>query len=171
MDRIQRASFRAPAAPIDREMLTVGRTRMTACVFAVLIAASVPLAGAGPQAQASNRPFGPGRCGPADPSYVRVANATGGQVLPIGPTEFAAAAPLIGASFETETLFWSTDAFDTAGRTLRIPVDGATSRIAFVLSTDGTIGDVTVTDAHGTVVSEGPGGAVSSFACVRAVIV
>jgi hypothetical protein len=115
--------------------------------------------------------FGPGRCGPIDPSYVRVANATGGQVLPLGPTEVGAAAPLMTASFNAETVFWATAPLASSERTITVPVDGVTSRVAFVLSTTGSIADMTVTDPGGTVVTAGTGVDAFSFGCVRGVAV
>src|SRR5687767_7806805 len=65
--------------------------------------------------------FGPGRCGPIDASYVRVANATGGQALPLGPTEVGAAATLIAASFNAETVFWATAPLTSSGQTITVP--------------------------------------------------
>ena len=115
--------------------------------------------------------FGPGRCGPIDASYVRVANATGGQPLPLGPTEVGAAAPLLAASFNAETVFWATAPLTSGGQTITVPVDGVTSRVAFVLSTDGSITDMTVTDPRGTPVTAGTGVEPFSFACVRGVAV
>src|SRR6185503_3874225 len=71
--------------------------------------------------------FGPGRCGPIDASYVRVAIATGGQPLPLGPTEVGAAAPLMAASFNAEAVFWATAPQTSAGQTITVPIDGVTS--------------------------------------------
>jgi hypothetical protein len=122
--------------------------------------AAVDQAGAG-------RAFGPGRCGPIDASYVRGANATGGQVLPLGPTEVGAAAPLMAASFNAETVFWATAPLASSGQTITVPVDGVTSRAAFVLSTDGSITDMTVTDPRGTLVTGGTGVEAFNFGCVR----
>jgi hypothetical protein len=115
--------------------------------------------------------FGPGRCGPIDASYARVANATGGQPLPLGPTEVGAAAPLIAASFNAETVFWATAALTSDGQAIAVPVDGVTSRVAFVLSTDGSIADMTVTDPGGMLVTAGTGVELFSFGCVRGVAV
>jgi len=117
------------------------------------------------------RAFGPGRCGPVHASYVRGANATGGQVLPLGPTEVGAAAPLLAASFNAETVFWATAPLTSGGQTITVPVDGVTSRVAFVLSTDGSIGDMTVTDPRGTPVTAGTGVEAFGFGCVRGVAV
>ena len=113
------------------------------------------------------RAFGPGRCGPIDASYVRGANATGGQILPLGPTEVGAAAPLMAASFNAETVFWATAPLTSSGQTITVPVDGVTSRVAFVLSTDGSIADMTVTDPRGTPVTAATGVEAFNFGCVR----
>ena len=115
----------------------------------------------------TGRAFGPGRCGPVDPSYVRVANGTGGQVLPLGPTEVGATAALMAASLNAETVFWATARLAPGDQTMTVPIDGVTERVAFVLSTDGSIADMTVTDPRGTPVAAGPGVEAFSFACVR----
>jgi hypothetical protein len=119
----------------------------------------------------TGRAFGPGHCGPIDPSYVRGANATGGQILPLGPTEVGAAALLMAASFNAETVFWATAPLTSGGQTITVPVDGVTSRVAFVLSTDDSIADMTVTDPRGTPVTAGTGVEPFSFGCVRGVAV
>jgi len=120
----------------------------------------------------SSRAFGPGRCGPADPTYARVANATGGQVLPLGPDEVAGAAPLMMASSGTETVLWLTGALAPNGRVIKVPVDGVTSRVSFIASTVDSLADLVVLDPRGTPVGAGmPGVEVSLFACVRAVTV
>ena len=111
--------------------------------------------------------FGPGRCGPIDATYARVANATGGQPLPLGPTEVGAAAPLLSASFNAETVSWATAPLTSGGQTITVPIDGVTSRVAFVLSTDESIADVTITDPGGTPVTAGTGVEAFTFGCVR----
>ena len=141
----------------------------SAFAMAAVVAGSMGQAAAG-QTRAGVA-FGPGRCGPIDPSYVRVANATGGQVLPLGPTEVGAAAPLMTASFNSETVLWATAPLASSGQTITVPVDGVTSRVAFVLSTDDSIADMTVTDPGGTLVTAGPGVEPFSFGCVRGVAV
>jgi von Willebrand factor A domain-containing protein 7 len=115
----------------------------------------------------AGRAFGPGHCGPIDASYVRVANATGGQVLPLGPSEVGAAAPLIAASSNAETVSWATARLASSAETITVPVDGVTSRVAFVLSTDGSITDMTVSDPRGALVTGGTGVDAFSFGCVR----
>ena len=111
--------------------------------------------------------FGPGRCGPIDASYVRVANATGGQALPLGPTEVGAAAPLMAASFNAETVFWATAPLTSSGQTITVPVDGVTSRVAFVLSTDGSIADMTSPIRVARPSPRGRASSAFSFGCVR----
>jgi hypothetical protein len=73
----------------------------------------------------------------------------------------------MAASFNAETVFWATAPFTSSGQTITVPVDGVTSRIAFVLSTDGSIADVTLTDPGGTLVTTGTGVEAFSFGCVR----
>jgi hypothetical protein len=119
----------------------------------------------------AGRAFGPGRCGPLDASYVRAANTTGGQVFPLGPAEVGAAAPLTTASFNAETVLWATAPLTSSGEAIAVPVDGVTSRVAFVFSTDGSIADITFTDPRGTLVTVGTGVDVFSFGCVRGVAV
>jgi hypothetical protein len=133
---------------------------MVAMVAATIDRAAADQAGAGDA-------FGPGRCGPIDASYVRVANATGGQPLPLDPTEVAAAAALMTASFNAETVFWATASLASSGQTITVPVDGVTSHVAFVLSSDGSIADMTVTDPGGTLVTARTGVEAFSFGCVR----
>ena len=124
------------------------------------------------QQRATARPFGPGHCGPIDPSYISVSSATGGQVLPIGPNEIAAAAPLLSASSGTETLLWLTSSLSASGRILRVPVDGVTSRVSFIASTDNALTDMVVLDPAGMPVGGGVAGVEAlTFGCVRAMAV
>jgi von Willebrand factor A domain-containing protein 7 len=140
-------------------------------ILASAIAVVAALAGTTGQALVDQtglgRAFGPGRCGPIDGSYVRGANATGGQILPLSPTEVSAAGPLMAASFNAETVFWATAPLTSSGQTIPVPVDGVTSRVAFVLSTDGSIADMTVTDPRGTLVTAATGVEAFNFGCVR----
>src|SRR5688572_4558239 len=144
-------------------------------ILATAIAVGAALAGTTGQAAAdqntARRAFGPGHCGPIDPSYVRGANATGGQIFPLGPTEIGAAAPLLAAAPNAETVFWATAVLASRAETITMPVDGLTSRVAFVLSTDGSITDMTVSDPRGTLITAGPGVDAFSFGCVRGFVV
>src|SRR5262245_65564029 len=130
--------------------MPAGRQATALPILASAVAMVAVLAGATGRAAAdqtgAGRAFGSGRCGPIDASYIRIANATGGQPLPLSPTEVGATAPLMAASFNAETVFWATAPLTSSGQTITVPVDGVTSRIAFVLSTDGSIADITLTD-------------------------
>jgi hypothetical protein len=140
-------------------------------IVASAVAMVVVFAGAKGRAAAdqtaAGSAFGPGRCGPIDASYLRVARATGGQPLPLNPAEVGAAAPLIAASFNAETMVWASAPLTSGGQTITVPVDGVTSRVVFVLSTDGSFDDVTVTDPGGTPVTAGTGVEPFRFGCVR----
>jgi von Willebrand factor A domain-containing protein 7 len=140
------------------------------------LAIVVVIAGMALDAQTSQpgprRAFGPGRCGPVDASYVRVANETGGQVLPLGPSEVAGAAPLMSATFAAETIVWSTGPFTANGRTFSVPIDDLSSRVSFTLSTDTAITDLVITNPTGAAVGAGaPGVEGFIFGCVRNIIV
>ena len=138
-----------------------------ACAVVVASSLTGTVSLAAPDQANAGRAFGPGRCGPMDASYTRVANATGGQPLPLGSTEVGATAPLMTASFGAETVFWATASLGTKGQTISVPVDGVTSRAAFVLSTDGSIAEMSITDPRGTPVAPGPGVDPFLFGCVR----
>ena len=155
--------------------MPAGRHGTALPILASAVAMVAGLAGAMGRAAVdqtgAGRAFGSGRCGPIDSSYIRVANATGGQPLPLGPTEVGATAPLMAASFNAETVFWATAPLTSDGQTITVPVDGVTSRIAFVLSTDGSIADITLTDPGGTLVTARTGVEAFSFGCVRGLAV
>jgi hypothetical protein len=142
------------------------------CAGVTLIVLVTGVVIAAPGQVNSSRAFGPGHCGPADPTYVRVANATGGQVMPLGPDEIVAAAPLMMASSGTETVLWLTSSLAPNGRVIKVPVDGVTSRVSFIASTVNSLADLVVVDPRGTPVGAGmPGVDASAFACVRAVTI
>jgi hypothetical protein len=141
--------------------------RLFASAVAMVAMVAAPIGRAAADQAGPSGSFGPGHCGPIDASYIRVANATGGQPLPLGPTEVGAAAALMTASFDAEAVFWASAPLASSGQTITVPVDGVTSRVAFVLSTDGSIADMTVTDPGGTLVTAGTGVDAFSFGCVR----
>ena len=150
--------------PAGHQEVRLGFAAVALATVAVIAGAMRPTAA---NQTGAGGAFGPGRCGPIDASYIRVANATGGQALPLGPTEAGAAAPLMAASSNAETVVWATAPLSSSVQTIPVPVDGVTSRVAFVLSTDGSITDMTVTDPRGTVLTAGTGVDPFSFGCVR----
>jgi hypothetical protein len=127
-----------------------------------------------PAAGQSNaaRAFGPDRCGPMDPAYVRTANATGGQVCPLSPTEAARAAALMAMSSGTETVLWKTGTLSPPGQAVIVPVDSTTTRVAFSFSFDRPGADIALTDPFGRAASVGTLAAETSmFNCVRVITV
>jgi hypothetical protein len=150
--------------PLGRHGAALGILASTVAMVAVLAGT---MGRAAADQTGTGRAFGSGTCGPIDASYVRVANGTGGQPLPLGPTEVGAAAPLMAASFSAETVLWATAPLTSSGHTITVPVDGVTSRVAFVLSTDGSISDMAITDPSGMLVAAGTGVEAISFGCVR----
>jgi hypothetical protein len=143
------------------------RLRLLAWAVALAAALTTTVGRAAADQAGVARAFGAGRCGPLDASYVRIANATGGQPLPLSPTEVGATAPLMTSSFGAETVTWATAPLASGGQTIAVPVDGVTSRVAFILSTDGSIADMSVTDPRGAPVAAGAGVNPLLFGCVR----
>jgi hypothetical protein len=82
--------------------------------------------------------FGPDACGPADPSYIRAANETGGIPLFLQRSEAAKSFHLVPESTKNNvaTVLWATETLDGQPKTIRIPVDSVTKRITFTFSED-----------------------------------
>ena len=73
-----------------------------------------------------SRKFGPGECRPVDPTYIHVANETGGQPFFLNPSEVAKAFHFIRESSgnSNETLLWATGSFEAASpQEYSVPVD------------------------------------------------
>lgn len=85
-----------------------------------------------------SRPFGPDACGPADPSYIRATNETGGIPLFLQRSEAAKSFHLVRESTKNNvaTVLWATGTLDGQPKTATIPVDSVTKRITFAFSTD-----------------------------------
>jgi von Willebrand factor A domain-containing protein 7 len=104
-----------------------------------LISMASPLA-FGQTQLSSNRSgsFGPDACGPANPSYIRAANETGGIPLFLQRSEAAKSFHLVRESTKNnvETVLWATGTLDGQPKIIRIPVDSETKRITFTFSED-----------------------------------
>ena len=74
-------------------------------------------------------------CGRADPSYLRVANETGGQPLFLKPSEAGSVGQFLRemSGNNHETLLWATGPFGRS-RLLSVPVDGTIERLTFSMS-------------------------------------
>ena len=112
---------------------------LSATLLVVILgyASSSAIAQTQPSGNRSRR-FGPDACGPVDPSYIRVANQTGGQPMFLQPSEAAKAFHFVRESTRNNmgTVFWATDTFDGKAKTFEIPVDSVTERITFSFSAD-----------------------------------
>jgi len=95
-------------------------------------------AAAGQQGVNRSRRFGPDACGPVDPSYIRIANETGGQPMFLQPSEAAKAVQFMRESVGENrvTFLWATGTLDSAHREYKVPIDSTVQRATFSLSTD-----------------------------------
>ena len=130
-------------------------------LLAALIVATLPAA---IESRATQRSFGPGRCGPIDPTYVRIATETGGQIFPLAPSETAQLGAFMAEASRSDSamILWAGGtAADTAGG-FAVPVDASVSRLTLAITFDGTGGSTEVVKPDGTLVRAGasPGDAV-----------
>jgi von Willebrand factor A domain-containing protein 7 len=107
--------------------------------FAAIICGSIAGAGAQqfPQVNRSHS-FGPDQCGPADPSYIKTANETGGVPLFLQRSEAGKAMQLMVESTRenVSTVLWASMKLAGVGQKFEIPVDSVTERITFTFSVD-----------------------------------
>jgi hypothetical protein len=102
------------------------------CLWAVAISAQQL-----PQVNRSHS-FGPDQCGPADASYIRTANETGGVPLFLQRSEAGKAMQLMRESTRenVSTVLWASAKLAGAAQKFEIPVDSVTERITFTFSVD-----------------------------------
>jgi hypothetical protein len=96
--------------------------------------------------------FGPGVCGPIDPSYVKGATETGGQPFPVSTAEIGKSSRIIAASILSETLLWASGDSENS---YVVPVDPTVDRMMFSGTFDATGGSLTLIAPDGTVVQQG----------------
>jgi hypothetical protein len=103
-----------------------------------------------------SRHFGPDACGPVDPSYIHIANQTGGQPMFLQPSEAAKAFHFVRESTRNNmgTVFWATGTFDGKLQIFEIPVDSVTQRITFSFSADTKGSKLTLTQPSGGIIVE-----------------
>lgn len=107
--------------------------------FGVAAFACVAPAGAQPSQQINrSHSFGPDQCGPADPTYIRTANETGGVPLFLQRSEAGKAMQLMRESTRSNvsTVLWASAKLAGAAQRFEIPVDSVTERITFTFSVD-----------------------------------
>src|SRR2546430_2678971 len=129
-------------------------------IATLAMAAPLPLdvaaqqAGAAAQANRSHK-FGPGECGRVDPTYIRLANETGGHPFFLNPSETAKAFHYIRetSTGRQATLLWATGTLES-GRVedFDVPIDSTTRRVTFALSVDTFGSDFAILDPAGATV-------------------
>jgi hypothetical protein len=115
-------------------------------------------------AQQSGRPpirYGPNACGPADPTYVRTAEESGGQPLFLAPGEVAKSFALVSELTRSNhvTLLWARGEL-AEDHDFEVPVDSTMERLIFSLSFDTPGGKLTAITPDGKEVDTGTPGAV-----------
>ena len=105
----------------------------------------------------TQRSFGPGRCGPIDPAYVRTATETGGQPFPLAPSEIAQMGVVMAESSRSDSamLLWAGGTAADAQAGFVVPVDRSVRRLTFSITFDGTGGSAEIVKPDGAVVQAG----------------
>lgn len=85
---------------------------------ALLCASSLP--------EAQHIRYGPGVCGPLDPTFVKVATGTGGQPYPVSPEEIVKSPGPMTASFFDQLILWASGDRDYS---YVVPVDSTVRRM------------------------------------------
>src|SRR3954451_24946022 len=82
--------------------------------------------------------YAPDQCAPADPSYIKTANETGGVPLFLQRSEAGKAVQLMRESTRenVSTVLWASAKLAGIGQRFDIPVDSVTERITFTFSVD-----------------------------------
>jgi von Willebrand factor A domain-containing protein 7 len=118
--------------------------------------------------------FGPDQCGPADPSYIKMANETGGVPLFLQRSEAGKAMQLMVESTRenVSTVLWASAKLVGVGQEFEIPVDSVTERITFTFSVDTKGMKLALREPNGREVSIGsPGAQDTELNCGRIVTV
>ena len=106
-------------------------------------------------------------CGPADPTYIRTAEESGGQPLFLAPDEVAKSFALVGELTRSNhvTLLWARGELSEV-HDFVLPVDSTVQRLVFSLSFDTAGAKLAVIDPNGKEVASGtPGAEITSLNC------
>ncbi len=123
-------------------------------------------------AQQSGRPplhYGPGVCGPADPTYIRTAEESGGQPLFLAPDEVGKSFALVSELTRQNhvTLLWARGRL-AGGHDFVVPVDSTVTRLMLSLSFDAPGGKLSALGPDGReVTSETAGAVITPLNCGR----
>ena len=123
--------------------------------------------------QQQSRPFTPGTCGRVDPTYIRTAEATGGQPMFLQPSEMAAAGHLMRSSVSSssDALLYATAHLGGQERSYSVPVDTTVKSGTFTLSFDAPGTKMTLQRPSGSAVVSGGGVEISEWTCGRIITV
>lgn len=111
--------------------------------------------------------YGPRVCGPADPTYIRTAEESGGQPLFLAPDEVAKSFALVSELTRSNhvTLLWARGEL-SEDHDFVVPVDSTVQRLVFSLSFDTAGAKLAVVDPNGKEVTSGtPGAEVTPMNC------
>jgi hypothetical protein len=128
------------------------RTTVSAVVIAAAIFGGAQSEEAEAPKQNRSHKFGPGECGPVDPSYIHLANETGGQPFFLNPSEVGKAFHYVRESSggRDETLLWAMGTFAPATpQEFAVPVDSTVRRVTFSMSVDTSGSEFVVVDPAG----------------------
>jgi hypothetical protein len=144
---------------------------LTFLLVLALTTGSASAAGQSNTGSARQRPrirFGPGVCGPIDPSYVSVANETGGTVFPLATDEIAKSSQRMMSAFYDDLILW---AYGEGERTYPIPVDSTVTGVVISASFDTKGGALTLVSPSGVPLNGGPGVTDTVFNCGRVITI
>jgi len=129
-----------------------------------------PCAFAAQTGQQNSRRLAPGTCGPVDPTYVHLAEQTGGQPMFLQPSEMAAAGHLMGEMTSSDALLYATSHLGGKASEYPVPIDTAVKRVTFSLSFDAPGTKMTILRPSRATVASGEAGVESSdWTCGRIV--
>ncbi|MBZ5562273.1 MAG: hypothetical protein LAP13_07610 [Acidobacteriia bacterium] len=137
--------------------------------FAAFCLAATAL-GQQPSQQNRSRPFGPDACGPADPTYIRTAEETGGLPMFLQRSEVAKSMKFMGATLggNRVDLLWATDTLRGDSSEFAVPVDSTVENITFAMSTNTKGTSLVVLNPAGEEIKTGDTGAdVTELNCGR----
>ena len=149
--------------------------RLLHLALAILIAIGLAFAGHlfAQDGQQQSRPFTPGTCGRVDPTYIRTAEATGGQPMFLQPSEMAVAGHLMRSSVSSssDALLYATAHLAGQKRSYSVPIDTTVKSVTFSLSFDAPGTKMTLQRPSGSSVVSGGGVEISEWTCGRIVTV
>ena len=117
--------------------------------------------------QNRTREFGPRKCGPADPSYISIANETGGQPFFLNPSELSVHIMREQTFSDRELIVWAHAASENAPREYVVPVDSSVKRFTISASFDREGGTLNVIAPDGTVNARPPGAEETILNCAH----